>query len=184
MAVNGVKHIQSTQPNNYLQNASLEDSMFPFHTFPDHEMIQKWLCKRWKNTSGLKVSDFAQSFSFWNALLTKSSQSQGGQLVLEWPMTILELMVAGRRWLQKCKHLRIDGSKLLEFHFVRGQKVLFKALANEDSKKRSNLLWTWICINEIRELPYNLELNWFKLWNLGASRCPWKNLGHWRRLCL
>ncbi|KAH0654347.1 hypothetical protein KY289_032025 [Solanum tuberosum] len=172
--------IESSRPNQAIPTTTSDNCNFldkclvgrfndSFHNNPHYDTIQKWFYKRWKMTAGLKVSPISHNlFLFEMPSRQEAARVKAGdwfwngrRLSLDWwsPLVNLDTKVlpSGDRWI---KAFGIPLHAWLKSSFQKiGELCGGYVDIDEDTKKKSNLLWARICIKDKnRNLPCKLEL--------------------------
>jgi len=172
--------IESSRPNQAIPATASDNRNFldkclvgrfndSFHNNPHYDTIQKWFCKRWKMTAGLKVSPISHNlFLFEMPSRQEAARVKAGdwfwngrRLSLDWwsPLVDLDTKVLplGDRWI-KAFGIPLHAWSKSSFQKI-GELCGGYVDIDEDTKKRSNLLWARICIKDKnRNLPCKLEL--------------------------
>ncbi|KAH0729976.1 hypothetical protein KY289_001164 [Solanum tuberosum] len=172
--------IESSRPNQAIPATASDNRNFlykclvgrfndSFHSNPHYDTIQKWFCKRWKMTAGLKISPISHNlFLFEMPSRQEAARVKAGdwfwnglRLSLDWwsPLVDLDTKVLqlGDRWI-KAFGIPLPAWSKSSFQKI-GELCGGYVDIDEDTKKRSNLLWAIICIKDKNiNLPCKLEL--------------------------
>nr|XP_033514656.1 uncharacterized protein LOC117279269 [Nicotiana tomentosiformis] len=136
---------------------------------PSTEVLQKWFTSQWSLTAGPRVSSLAHSLLLFELSSSKEAERvkfgdwfwNGIRLSLDWWSPVLDLkiseQISGHRW------IRAFGIPLHEWYekilkFI-GDECGGYIDSDEDTKKKSNLLWARICIKDSdSEPPCKIDL--------------------------
>lgn len=140
-----------------------------FHNNPNSDTIQRWFYKRWKTTAGLKVSPISHNLFLFEMPSRQEAATvkvgdwfwNGRRLSLNgWSPLVdlgMKVLPSGDLWI-KAFGIPLHAWSESSFRKI-GELCGGYVDIDEDTKKRSNLLWARICIKDInRNLPCKLEL--------------------------